>query len=124
MLTNPLFEDFKKAIVRLEEVLNLEENQINRDSAIKRFELCFDLAWKSIKEFAREQGVECYSPRACFKIAFQLKLIDYDEKWLKMLEDRNLSTHLYSQELADKVYSRLSGYLELFKKLSTNLNEK
>ena len=124
MLTNPLFEDFKKAIVRLEEVLNLEENQINRDSAIKRFELCFDLAWKSIKEFAREQGVECYSPRACFKIAFQLKLIDYDEKWLKMLEDRNLSTHLYSQELADKFYSRLSGYLELFKKLSTNLNEK
>lgn len=29
------------------------------DSAIKRFEICFDLAWKSIKYSAKKQGTEC-----------------------------------------------------------------
>lgn len=117
----PNLEDFRKIIGRLEDVLVIEKSSINRDSAIKRFELCFDLAWKSIKAYAKDQGLECYSPRNCFKTAFQLKLIDYDERWLKMIDDRNLTTHLYKEEHADEVYSRLPDYLEMFKKLLINL---
>jgi len=41
-MLNEILKDFQKAIERLEEVLILEETEINRDSAIKRFELCFD----------------------------------------------------------------------------------
>jgi len=118
---SPVFEDLEKAINRLNEVLSLEKTAITRDSAIKRFEICFDLAWKSIKVYAKKQGVECFSPRSCFKIAFQLNLVAYDEQWLKMIDDRNLTTHLYKEEIADKVYSRLSAYLDLFKNLLNNL---
>jgi len=114
---NPIIEDFKKSINRLKEVLELEKTAINRDSAIKRFELCFDLAWKSIKLYAKKEGIECNSPRACFKTAFQLNLINYEEKWLKMIDDRNLTTHLYKEEYADQVYERLSGYIILFENL-------
>ena len=120
---SPVFSDFQKVIQRLEEVLKLEKTEINRDSAIKRFELCFDLAWKSIKVFAKKEGIECNSPRACFKTAFQLKLIDYDEGWLKMIDDRNLTAHLYKEEYADQVYPRLFEYLEMFKKLLKKLNQ-
>lgn len=120
---SPILDDFKKSIQRLKEVLDLEKTDINRDSAIKRFELCFDLAWKSIKNYAKTQGVECYSPKSCFKTAFQLNLIDYDERWLKMIDDRNLTTHLYKEEYADRVYSRLSDYLELFKSLISRFSE-
>lgn len=45
--------DFKKAVEKLAEVLKIRETAITRDSAIKRFELCFDLAWKSIKDYAK-----------------------------------------------------------------------
>lgn len=116
-----VLKDFKKITKRLEEVLHLKKTDVIRDSAIKRFELCFDLAWKTIKWYAKNQGVECYSPRSCIKTAFQLKLINYDEKWLKMIDDRNLTAHLYKEEYADQVYSRLSDYLELFKKLLIEL---
>ncbi|MEW6102753.1 MAG: HI0074 family nucleotidyltransferase substrate-binding subunit [bacterium] len=116
-----IYKDFEKAIKRLKEVLKLEKTEITRDSAIKRFELCFDLSWKSIKVFAKDQRVECYSPRECFKIAFQLSLIDYDEAWLRMIDDRNLTAHLYKEEYADDVYSRLPKYLKMFKKLRENL---
>jgi len=117
----PVLTDFENAILRLEEILNLEKTEITRDSAIKRFELCFDLAWKSIKIYAKNQGMECFSPRECIKTAFQLKLIDYEENWLKALDDRNLTAHVYREEYAERVYSRLSNHLELFKKLLIQL---
>ena len=119
----PVLEDFKKSINNLEEALNLEKTTINRDATIKRFELCFDLSWKTIKRYAKKEGVECNSPRACFKTAFQLNLIDYDQKWMKMIDSRNLAVHLYKEQYADEVYSHLKGYLELFKKLLTKFSQ-
>ena len=119
-MSNKILKDFQKTIERLGEVLKIEETEITRDSAIKRFELCFDLARKSVKNFARENGMECYSPKECFKVAFQLKLIEHDEKWLEMVKDRNLTTHLYKEEQAEKIYQKLLEYLEMFK----NLREK
>lgn len=119
----PLLEDYKNAVSRLEEILVLEKNPVNRDSAIKRFELCFDLAWKSIKNYAREDGWECYSPRACIRAAFQFGLIEYDEKWLDMIDDRNKSAHIYKEILADQVYLNLKNYLNLFKKLLENIQK-
>lgn len=121
---NPVFEDYQKIVSRLKEVLQKPKNDINRDSAIKRFELCFDLAWKSIKVYARQEGIECYSPRACFREAFQLGLIENDERWLTMIDDRNKSVHLYKEEYADQIYGRLSKYLELFQQLLAKLISK
>ena len=118
-----LLEDFKKTIARLEEAMSLEKTGIVRDSAIKRFELCFDLAWKCIKSYARREGIECNSPRSCLKVAFQLNLISYDENWLKMLDDRNLAVHIYREEYAEELYSRLSLYEGLLKELAIKLEK-
>lgn len=121
---NEIIKDFERAVQKLEEVLSLERNEIIRDSAIKRFELCFDLAWKSIKNFAKMEGLECYSPRECFKIAFQLKLIEYDEKWLEMIGDRNLTVHVYKEEIAEAVYEKLPEYLKMFKNFLRRLKKR
>lgn len=120
---NPLLEDFEKTILRLEDVLKLVKTEVVRDSAIKRFELCFDLSWKCIKLYAKREGVECFSPRDCLKVAYQLGLIDYDETWLKMLDDRNLTVHVYKEKYAEEVYSRLFNYTEYFRKLLNRIKE-
>jgi hypothetical protein len=44
-------KEFEKCLTKFEEVLNIEKNDIVRDSAIKRFELCFELSWKVLKDF-------------------------------------------------------------------------
>lgn len=72
------------------------------------------MAWKSIKEYAKNQGVERYSPRAYFKEAFRLKLIEYDEQWLEMIKDRNATAHVYKESQANRIYSKLTDYLALF----------
>jgi len=117
----PVIEDFKKAVEKLEEVLSLKKTEIVRDSSIKRFELCFDLTWKTVKEYVKEKGVEYYSPVDCFKSAYQLKLIEHNEDWLKMVKDRNISAHVYKKEKAEELYSKLPGYLKLFKELEKKL---
>ena len=119
----PILKDFKRTITRLEEALSLEKTDIVRDSAIKRFELCFDLAWKNIQVFARKEGLECHSPRSCLKTAFQLNFIEYNEDWLEMQEDRNLTVHMYKENIAENVYTRLASYVPLFKGLAQKLSE-
>src|SRR3990167_6160650 len=102
---NPIEEDYQKAVKRLEEILRLEKDTVTRDSAIKRFELCFDLAWKLMKHRARRDGIECNSPRECVKAGFQIGIIENDVGWLDMIEDRNKSVHTYDEALAEEVYS-------------------
>jgi len=117
-----MFEDllkkFESTLRRFEEILKKEKSEIVRDSAIKRFEICFDLAWKTLKAYLYEyQKVECHSPKSCFKLAYQEKLIDYDEYWLKIIDLRNQSGHIYSEDLADKIYNELPKVLEYLRKL-------
>jgi nucleotidyltransferase substrate binding protein (TIGR01987 family) len=120
---SPVFDDFKKAIMRIEEALKLKKTTVTRDSAIKRFELCFDLAWKVVKIYSKSQGMECYSPRDCFKTAFQLGLIEHNKNWIEMIESRNRAVHIYKEEFADEIYSKLSVYLNLFNGLVEKLEK-
>ena len=117
----PIINDYEKAVARLKEVLDLKKTDVIRDSAIKRFELCFDLAWKCIQAYARREGLDCQSPRACLKTAFQLGLIDYEDDWLKMLDDRNLAVHAYNEKYAEEIFSRFKHYSEMFERLLTKI---
>ncbi|MBI2591270.1 MAG: nucleotidyltransferase substrate binding protein [Candidatus Brennerbacteria bacterium] len=119
-----LFLSFKKSIVQLQKILKQKKTVANRDSAIKRFELTFELAWKSIQKFLQEQNkVICRSPKECLREAFGLGLIADDSRWLEALDDRNLTVHTYDEKVADEVYSRLGRYLKLFEQFNESLNK-
>jgi predicted transcriptional regulator len=54
-----------QALDRLAEALAEPESAISRDAAIQRFEFSFELAWRAIQERARDQGLDCRSPKGC-----------------------------------------------------------
>jgi nucleotidyltransferase substrate binding protein (TIGR01987 family) len=110
------------AITRLREVLAQPENDVSRDAAIQRFEFCFELAWKAIQERAREEGMDCQSPKSCLKLAFKNSWIIDEPAWLAMLVDRNQTSHTYDEALAKAVYSRLRSYLPLLEGLVNKLS--
>lgn len=115
---NAVLEQFESALARLQEVLEKPKDDIIRDSAIKRFEIVFDLSWKVVKSFLEEKhGVICHSPTSCFREAYQQKLIEYDDVWLKIVKHRNELAHTYRQEIADRVYSELPEIVGNFKSL-------
>ncbi len=117
-----LFEDYQKTLDRLRETIEHEKTDMVRDSAIKRFELSFDVSWKLVKIFLEEEkGLQCRSPKDCFREAFQQEIIDYDDYWITMTDWRNVTVHTYKEELAEKLYKELPKALEKFEELENNL---
>ncbi|MCD6442216.1 nucleotidyltransferase substrate binding protein [bacterium] len=111
-------EQFQKALSRLKEALDAEENDFIRDSAIQRFEFTLDLSWKSLKVFLEEKyGVVCNSPKRCFREAFKQGIIEYNEIWLEMVDWRNEIVYTYQEEFAEKLYNSLPKAVKFFEKL-------
>lgn len=114
-------ESFQEAIARLKEALAEPETSLTRDASIQRFEFTVELAWKSIQKFLASEQIVCQSPKTCFQEAFQFGLIEDDEKWIAMMDDRNLTVHTYNEELAKEIYARLASYVPLLNNLCTKL---
>lgn len=103
-----LKKQFEQALQRLEEILKEEKTMIVRDAALKRFEFVFDLAWKVMRAFLKEnKGIECVSPKDCIKEAYRQGIIGYDEIWLKMCDWRNEIVHAYGEAYAENLYKQL-----------------
>lgn len=94
-------EEFKKAVNSLKIALDAEINDLNRDATIQRFEFCVELAWKTSKKF---MGTNTSSPKQVIREMAQANLIDDVSFWLESIDQRNLSSHTYNEELAEKVY--------------------
>lgn len=88
------------------------------------FEMSFELAWKVLKDYLEYQEYEVKSPRETVKTAFQIGLIDNGHIWIDALSDRNLTTHTYDEELANKMTKEiLDLYLPELKKMHDKLEE-
>jgi nucleotidyltransferase substrate binding protein (TIGR01987 family) len=58
------------------------------------------------------------SPRAAIKQAFNSGIIDDGHAWLRLLNDRNLTSHVYDENTAEKIYQLVSvKYYPLFDEL-------
>lgn len=110
-----IHEAFKEAIQRLDESLKQPKNEFMRDSAIKRFELVFDLSWKSMKAFLEDKGVTCASPLGCLKESYRQGLVAYDERLTGLVKIRNKTVHTYNEALAEEVYAALPDALQVFR---------
>ena len=121
--------NFKNALHRLKEsAVELEKNNtrdVVRDGVIQRFELTYDLAWKTTKEYLEDVGiVDKSSPKAVIKEAYTQKIITNEQNWLLMLKDRNLTSHVYKEDMAQEIVERITGcyiieFEELLRELST-----
>lgn len=114
--------DLAKALLRLEEVLQVPKSAIVRDSAIQRFEFCVDLSWKTVKTYLEEEkGIVVNSPKEVFKESYTQAIIEYDTFWLEIVDMRNLTSHTYKEELAEKIYQELPKVLSYLKILQEKI---
>lgn len=92
-------EKLKESITALAHALSFLEKAKQDDfyfsGIAKKFEICFEYAWKFFKLKANEEGLEAYSPKEAIKLAGRIGLIDNVEQWLDFLEDRNVGVHDY-----------------------------
>lgn len=102
-------ENYCAAVERLREAMEEQaatpDSTVIRDGVIQRFEFTFELAWKSLKEYMEDQGVApgLAYPKAVLKAAFADGAINSEQEWLDMLDARNITSHVYSDDQAAQV---------------------
>jgi nucleotidyltransferase substrate binding protein (TIGR01987 family) len=112
--------DASQAWKTLQDILKVEYSLVVRDAAIQRFEYTTEALWKCLQTYLQEkEGVDCYSPKACLREAKNVGLLNEEETVvaLDMVDDRNLTSHTYHEEIAEKIYKRLPQYADIMQKL-------
>jgi len=114
-------EDFKELSGRFDFLEKENIYRSRRDSMVQRFEFSSDLFWKYLKLFMTEslkRTIELNAPKSIIRDAHNTKLITEEDarELIKMINDRNLSSHIYKEEVADEVASKIPTYYKIMKK--------
>ncbi len=121
------FDNLGNAINRLNEVLTHQDiNNIEylQDAAIQRFEFVIELYWKVLKKFLAYEKINSTTPRDVLSQSFKFNLINDEKIWLRMLDDRNNTSHVYNQEDAKKIFEKIKVYYPVMASNYKRLQEK
>lgn len=110
--------DLEKAIKKLHESLKRDpkKDDIVIDATIQRFEFTYELSWKLMKAYLEYNGnLEATSPRRAIQESFKEGILTNGQEWLKMLQDRNRTSHTYDEDTALEIFENIRGnYIMIF----------
>jgi nucleotidyltransferase substrate binding protein (TIGR01987 family) len=91
-----VLDDLGRSLDRLAEALTVDASEpLAIDGTIQRFEVTFELFWKTVRRLLARQDVEANSPKAVLQQAYRLGWPDDEQAWLPLIKDRNLTSHTY-----------------------------
>jgi nucleotidyltransferase substrate binding protein (TIGR01987 family) len=114
---------FISSIEREDEIKNEGFGDIYLDLTVKRFEFTYEMSWKALKRYLDFVGVDVKNPRATFKEAYLQEIIDEENIWLDMIEQRNLSNHIYDEYEISDIVNKVKFYKNAFIKLRNRLKK-
>ena len=99
------FENYRSALKELGEFIERDElNKYEEQGLVKAFEYTYELAWKTLKDFLKYQGVEgIVGSRDAFRSAFNSEIVKDGHLWMSMIESRNKTAHTYNKKTAEEI---------------------
>lgn len=113
-------EELAPALVRLAEALDAEPDSFVRDALLHRFQVCFELCWKSAKQRLGERDIDCASPNGCLQAAARQGWL-VEEPWLEMIEARNHLPSCTDEKIIAQILKQLPGFLDRMRELQAAL---
>jgi len=100
--------NFSKVVQQLDEAIELmhqrDLSKLEKQGVIQGFEYSYELGWNTLKDFLVWQGIEgIVGSRDCIREAFSKGLISDGQGWMRMLADRNRTSHTYNEETAEAI---------------------
>ena len=114
------FENFCKALDNLQDIFDYEApyGNVEMTGMVGLFEVCFEQAWKAMKEILQQAGYsegQTGSPRQILKTAFSSGLIQDESIWMEALASRNNVAHAYSHGVTLQIIEKTkSSYITKF----------
>ena len=96
------YSNFRRSVANLQEALETENpSKLERQGIIKAFELCYELAWKTLQDYLGHIGYQdTIGPKPVISRAFEIGLLHDGDVWANMHRGRNESAHVYSENKA------------------------
>lgn len=122
------FQNYKKALSNLTNAFTLAQERglsdLEMQGMIQGFEFTFELAWNVMKDYLEEQGVTgIIGSKNAIRQAFNMGLIKDGDLWMDMINDRNLASHLYEEEMADDLFDEImNSYYYYFCEFAEKMN--
>ncbi len=86
------------------------EGNIAMEALIKCFELTYELAWQTMKDYVSYMG-HVQAPngsRDSIRVALRFDLIENGQLWMDMISDRNRAVHTYDENNAATLSRRIA----------------
>jgi len=114
------FEHFLGALKQLKNAHALQKEraftELELQGAVQAFEVTQELSWKVMKDFLESQGkTDLFGSKTVVREAFNVGLISNGEHWLKTIESRNKTSHIYDEtEILEILEIVFNEYLPIF----------
>lgn len=105
----------------LENALKQARSDLEKAGAIQGFEICYELAWKTMKRILAFRGIEVASPRETFRQAALEKLIHHPDAWFEFIRKRNMTVHIYNKKTAEEIFLFLPEFANELQHFIDNL---
>lgn len=123
------FDNFIQALNNLAKIYDYNEPYgiVELTGLVGLFEVCFEQAWKTMKEILEDNGFDegrTGSPKQILKTAYQAKMIQDEALWIDALVARNNVAHSYNESIAlDIVHNTKERFYDMFQKLKKEIEE-
>jgi nucleotidyltransferase substrate binding protein (TIGR01987 family) len=99
------------------------EDEITQMALVQTFEFTYELAWNSMKDYLENEGYdEVKNSKQTIRVAFQAELITDAEKWMEVIQKRNLASHTYNQVILQETVQYIQNeFFPLVRKLYEDL---
>ena len=95
---------FQTLVAAVELARQRELSDLERQGLIQSFEFTHELAWKVLKDYLEDKGITgLIGSKDTTRAAFSNGLIEQDQDWMTMIEDRNKASHTYDPNVANAV---------------------
>ena len=106
------FDNYQRALQTLSRAVALSAerplSELEQQGLIQGFEFTHELAWNMLKDFLEAQGIAgLIGSRDAIRTAFKNGLLQEGETWMEMIKARNLSSHTYQLELANRLATEI-----------------
>ena len=106
------FDNYQRALQTLIRAVALSAerplSELEQQGLIQGFEFTHELAWNMLKDFLEAQGIAgLIGSRDAIRTAFKNGLLQEGETWMEMIKARNLSSHTYQLELANRLAAEI-----------------
>ena len=103
------YDSFKKAFLKLKEFVETDDgSEKDRGAIINAYQYTFELFWKTLQKYMQQQEMlDEQGPGSVIRTAFQYNIIDNGPLYMSMLKDKNLVTHTYKEDVAEKIHCRI-----------------